>query len=344
MKMKHLGLLAIALLLIAIMTRFSTTGGGDRKPALLLPDLAEQTTMLSSVTLSKASGSESLVTLKKEDGIWLVEEMADYPADFRKLAGWVNSLAQATLVEKKTARPASHGVLGVASEGEATEVGTLVTLEFEGKDPVSVVIGKASESQSGSFVRQPSDDQVWLADREISVETKPGKWIDPVAINVDAAEIDQIEFGATATLIVARNQESRDFEIENLPDDVKLRYPGVVDSLARSLVNLRFEKVGRIHDSDWPDFNETRFLLGSGVRISAQTRHDSQTARYLLRFAVTLPEDASVPVSKIPFETATQWQFEVSEYVYNELNKSLTDLLAVDDEQDDEHDDEQSDL
>ena len=152
--------LAAALVVLGALALFSqydpqppASGGG-----LLLPGLGEDLDQVTRVTVTGA-GNEPIATLQRdEDGGWTIAEKAGYPADVAKVRETLIGLAEARIVEAKTANPEFYDRLGVeAVENEAAggvaEVPVTVT-EFLTFDGLAIT--------AESFER---DDEPWVAFR-----------------------------------------------------------------------------------------------------------------------------------------------------------------------------------
>ena len=106
-------------------------GGG-----LLLPDLGGDLDRITEVSVIGA-GSQPVATLTRgEDGGWSVAEKDSYPADVEKVRQTLIGLAEARIVEPKTANPDFYDRLGVEGVEDDAAGGVAVMLtgtDYAGK-------------------------------------------------------------------------------------------------------------------------------------------------------------------------------------------------------------------
>lgn len=164
----------------------STQGGA------LFPALAGELAGVSSLEIRKASPAPN-VTLHKKGEDWTVAQRADYPADVSKIRRLLLSLADAKIVETKTADPANFPLIGLEDPAPATATSTQIS--FTVKDGVhSVIVGKSAGE--GNFVRRGGENQSYTVTPGVFVETEPKAWIDAKLPDIAVADIQGIEVKA----------------------------------------------------------------------------------------------------------------------------------------------------
>ena len=305
-----LGLIIAMLLVIGVLLP-SEQSSPESQASRLLPDLYEQLESVSSVQVTSLI-DEHRVTLRRSEQGWVVSEKDDYPADFQSILELLTELAELDIAEVKTARADNHGLLQVNDQGE--NAGTLVVLQ---PVDVALIVGKSS-SGKGSFVRHQKDNQVYLTDKTITVTPDLLSWVDPVAIDLDLEEVAEVSIATRQAgyLRAVRDPETKALIVQDLPEDRELKYESMVDSLGRTLVNLRFLDVMPYQPEQFKDPGMLRMTTTSGevIRVSSVSmKSDAGEDRFL---------------AHIDTEQRVAWQYEISEYNFNELNKTLEDLLT----------------
>ena len=124
----------------------------------------------------------------------------------------------------------------------------------------------------------------------------------------------------------------------NPPPDRELKYPTIVSSLARILVNLRFEDVSPYAPKQWSKYGLARVETDSGAIIEARTRRLDE--QFLLHVQIdtsaitdvvrSAPENTADDVLEDLLEQQKhlkKWQFVITEHVFNELNKTMDDMF-----------------
>jgi hypothetical protein len=301
---KIIGLLVIAVMSVVLFTQVqpSSTQSSAR---LVFPELKDHLSEINAIKIQSLAENDKRVSLTNLQSIWVNSDKHDYPADFTELASFVSLLSRLEIAETKTAKAENHARLGLSRGG--VDAGTLITLEPGG---FSVVVGKSGSQ--GSFVRSPDEDQVYLTADPVEASADPMDWVDPVVLNVDSQTVTKVSMVTQGLTILTaqRNEDSGGMELLNLPKDAELKYATIVDNLARVLVNLRFLDVEPVDANRFSNSSTTTVAIddGSSIEVSSMSLGDA--------FWVHVKSGDQA-----------KWQFEVSEYTYKELNKTMADML-----------------
>lgn len=325
MNPKTLGLAALAMVVVALLYQ-TIPVEKEITNELLLPGLKEAVSDIDRVVIEPLDREENGLTIIQEEGVWQLAEKSGYPIDFERFLSFVDKLAAAEVTEKKTARREYHSTLGVADEGGEEEIGTLVSIGSE-SESFELIVGNESGSGRGSFVRRPQSDQVYLVDQQIEVSPDAVDWLDPIVINIDSKKIRRVEIQGVSGLVAERNPESGDIELKGLPEDAELKYPTIADGLARVLVNLRLQDVAPYDESLWREAGVARYLLEGGEAVKVRTvKKDDDFWLHLDTSQLGGLSDLSA------YKDRSRWQYQVSQYVFNEFNKTMADMLKSEEE------------
>ena len=273
---------------------------------LLFPDLEDTLEELNLISIQSAQ-SESSTSIKKEKGGWIVLEADGYPADIKKLSGFLRELSRLKVLERKTKREENHSRLGVSESSDSPA--RLLTLS---PGNFALIIGKDT-GENSSFVKVKGDPQVFLTENIFDFEAGVNFWIDPVIVDIDPAQIRRIDISSNQreSLSISRDGDSGELVLSDQPVKSKLRYETILDGMARMLVNLRLIGVEKQTEVILKNPTETRFLLDSGEALIIKTQRID--GRHLLR----LGSD----------EKKRNWLYEISESSFQDLNKEMEDLL-----------------
>ena len=290
-----------------------THGGGDQVGQPLLVGLTDALTDLSTTELRSRADTVTLIRTGDE---WLVAERGGYPVNFESLVGLLDTLSEATIVEKKTARSVYHARLGVADPVEEDSQAIVVSLSASDESSTwSLVVGESSTGGSGgSYVRMENDPQVWLASKSIQIDEDPTSWINTTITNVDSDDVIQVEIVRVdgESLIVRRDDGEENLVVDDVPDGRELRYATVANELARSLTNIRMTDVRPVSGEPWTDANQATYQLVDGTSVVVQARKEGE--EHWLRL------DRG--------ETAlASWEYKVTSYTYEDFAKGIEDLL-----------------
>ena len=306
MKHKALGLAAIAAMLLLVLIQLQEDAAQDiteHESLLLLPDLKAALESASEIQIL-GGDNESRVTIVNQGGGWHIQEKAGYPADFETLSRLSRDMVKLKVAERKTTRVENHAQLGLASESDSMAV----IVRISADRTYEMMIGHTSRTR-GTFVRRPGEDQVYLVEQTIDVSMDPIDYLDPVFLSLESSEVERVVIRTRDSLLKAvRDEKTGEMVIEDIPEGAELRYDTVADSLARIFINLRFNDVKPYRADLFSEPGETSVTTSSGELRTIRSENIDGT------YWVQLDQD---------------WQYKVSEFTYNELNKSMQDMLKT---------------
>ena len=241
-------------------------GGG-----LLLPDLGGDLDRITEVSIVGA-GSQPVATLARgEDGSWSVAEKDGYPADVEKVRQTLIGLAEARIVEPKTANPDFYDRLGV--EGVEDEAAGGVAVVLTGADtPVNVIVGN-TEGTSQVYVRETDQAQSFLVDRNPDVGSETTDWLATEILAIPGSRMARVTVthpdGETVTVAKADSEQSN-FDLEAMPPGRELQYASVANVMGNVLSNLNLQDVEPRTATDEP-MTVTEFVTFDGLTITAES-------------------------------------------------------------------------
>ena len=305
MNIKVAGLFGMAVLSTALLFQMNPANV-EAGPPLVFPALKEQLSGVESIEVMRPNGDS--VAMVKQQGIWVLEAKSGYNVDFSKLSSFLMKFSQLRIIEEKTAILSNHPRLGVAEDGPGA--GTRVIIS---PGEYSLLVGNEAPSQ-GSFVRYADDPQVYLTNKPVKVSADWINWIDPVVINIEPADLQEVSIAVQSEplMLANRSEVSGEFELQGIPTGRELKHMTVADSLTRLLVNIRMLDVEPYNPAIFQAPSITRFVLISGKTINVETIITNG------RFMMHLDR-----------KNLADWQFEISEFTYNELNKSMEAMLKT---------------
>lgn len=312
--------MGVAILVMLAIVTLSNNPRGNQDEQVgqsVLPGLKANLSLAEKVLLD---GKDSDTTLQLTDDKWLVMERFQFEADVTKLTGLLRSLAESKLQERKTSKPENFGRLGLE---EGTD--DAVVLEIHaGGNTYSILVGNSDPKRKGQYIRLYDDgnsassvesgraglsNQVWFIDTKIDVPSDPGSWLATQILDIEAQKVIGIELtDGDAVLKVSRVDD--ELKIEDLDVKAELRYPTVVDTLGRALVNVRMQDVVPATQVDFTVAKQAIFKLEDAPEIKLEVVQDD--GKYWLRLIDHEKSD---------------WAFEVHQIVFGNLTKRLEDFL-----------------
>lgn len=303
-------------------------GGG-----LLLPGLGEDLDRISRMSVVGA-GSDPVATLVRgADGSWSVAEKDGYPADAEKVRQTLISLAEARIVEPKTANPDFYDRLGVEGVEDEAAGGLAVTLT--GADtPVNVIVGD-SEGTSQVYIREADQAQSFLVDRNPDAGSETTDWLATEILAIPGPRMARVTVthpdGETISVSKADSEQSN-FDVEEIPPGRELQYASVANVMGNVLSNLNLQDVEPRTETDEP-VTVTEFVTFDGLAISAESveREDEPWVAFRAEYRPPAeePETEDDPVQEADVANAAG---EVEDEV--EADTEGTDVAAVETEAD----------
>ena len=305
MDMKMAGLFGMAVLSTALLFQINTADVEDG-PRPVFPELKEQLSGLTSIKVTNPNGNSASIVKRKDS--WVLEEKSGYNVDFSKLSRFLVDFSELRIVEEKTSISSNHSRLGVAESDPGAGTSVIIS-----PGEYSLLVGNEAPSQ-GSFVRYADDPQVYLTNKPVKVSADWINWIDPVVINIEPADLQEVSIAVQSEplMLANRSEVSGEFELQGIPTGRELKHMTVADSLTRLLVNIRMLDVEPYNPAIFQAPSITRFVLISGETINVETIITNG------RFMMHLDR-----------KNLADWQFEISEFTYNELNKSMEAMLKT---------------
>ena len=213
--------------------------------ARLLPGLEQNINEVNLLRVVKA-GDEVVAELKPAEHGWVVASKYDYPAAIGEVRQLLLSLAEAEIIEQKTAKAEYYDRLGVQDVSNAEATG--VQLDLEGVEPAdSLIIGDtATGGREGTYVRRKGEDTSFLIGTSITVPKDTRDWLERAIIDIPASDIQRVAIHHPdgATLMISKDsREQSDFTVADIPESRELNGPTAANSLAGTLTSVTLEDV-----------------------------------------------------------------------------------------------------
>ena len=287
---------------------------------------------LDQVTQVRINLGQQAVSLEKQAGEWRVVDREGYSADMPQVSRLLRSLADMVYLEPKTSRPERFVSLSLANKDAQQGAATYVELQAPNQ-LWSLLVGAAPVNRGGQYIRLPAQDQAWLVDQRLMLDSSPAQWLSPVILNVDSEQVKTVILSRqNAGMVKIGNISAASGEIEsarvtNLPGDVSVTYTGAADEVTRALVNLRLQDVQALNNIDWQDAIAAQFelvdnktLLIRGVMVAGECW-----------ISVSLGSDFS-PQERLIYglgDDVEQWAYKVRQYNYQLLARQMVDFIEA---------------
>jgi len=346
---------------VVILVALALLGQREKQPptqsgALFLPGLMESLDDVDRIELVRG-GNEMAATLERGPTGWSVVDRDGYPADLRKIRHTLLSLAEARILEAKTANPALHDRLGVEAIEGPSAGGIAVTLQ--GIDPpVSVIVGDTTGDYQ-SYARRADDPQSYLVDRDPEVGRSPADWLDTALLAIDGERIQEVLLthpDGEIVRVTKAGPEQANFTVQDVPEGRELLYESVANVMGNVLDDLSLDDVER-RTEDPEERVVTEFRTFDGLIITAEgfERDDEAWVTFRARASAaegsgaevadsagdgadagSSPAADSEPAPADPEAEAQElnqrldsWTFQIPVYKFEQMTRRMSDLLQA---------------
>lgn len=324
---------AAALSLIVAVGVYSarTPWSGDTAGAgKLFPSLASDLPDVSRIVVEQGGNA---LTVEKADDRWLVKSQDGFPASAEKVRALLLALTDATLLEPKTRVAKRYALLEVDDPAQKLSNARLIKLEDGSGNTLAEIIagkqrpgaGPAGQSQGGTYVRRPGEEQSWLVSTSIVGGSGLKDWANPRVFETQTEHIKEltVEVQGEQPYTVKRNAGGS-HELESIPAGKKLKYVNMVDNILEAASFLDFERVRKATGASDGKAGTVRFETDGGLKIVLGVRRDKDGTW------ITVDPSGEGDAKKLADDLRAQavgWEFEVLPSKADTMLKKQADLL-----------------
>lgn len=348
MSRKHFSWLLFATFMVgAVVLLLPVQTGKDDTPETgkLLPGLEARVNDIEWLRLT-AAGDNTVATLHRKGTSWTVEEASGYRADWDLIRDMLSGLAQARVVEVKTANPEYYDRLGVEGVGSETAAGVMIRFSADAGLP-PVIVGNQARGRSGQYVRLADSKESALIDRPLAVPADRSAWLDTFIIDISDAEVVEVEVahpdGETVKIVKA-SADDEDFQLVEIPEGREIRSSRSVNALANVLADLNMDSVAPQTELDWEGAIGMTLLTADGLLIEAGLLErpgpdESADREFWIRieaglYTTALGTDAESQDTdtRARAESINQrvkgWAYRIPQYKFKSMGVKMDDLLT----------------
>ena len=324
-------LLALGLLILAAGWYLSNTSRApDRAEislgSLVFPGLAPS---LQNAARIEITNKGKILSLVRQGETWGIAGRGGYPVQREKLREMLTGLTELSLVERRTADPAQLARLGLDDPQKPDSTATLLRVLDTAEKPIAELItghrrvrtqGKVPES---IYIRRPNEQESWLAEGRLAVDSDPALWFDRDIMNIEHARL--------ATVSVTRGEERLEFSRDG--DRLALKTPAEhpplddfkLEEIARAFESLTFQDVKPAKDMPGEKIGEGVFVTTDGLRITATLFRAA--AEIWARFEATGTDTSKDEATRLAARV-TGWAYQLGAWKEKALTPALEDLKA----------------
>jgi hypothetical protein len=286
--------------------------GGETPASYLVPGLREHVNDVDKLVLTGAENKPVATLTRGADG-WTIAEKGGFAADTGKLREFLLKLADAKLVEQKTANKDKYATLGVEDVSDKDAKG--IQVELGGlAQPVKLIVGTAN-ARGGTFVRRGGDAQSWLASGSLNVDKKAENWLRKDLIDVAANRVESVSItrdDGKSVRISKASEGDANFKLADVPKGREAGSEFTVNGVAATLAGLKFDDVVAAKDAspaEKPLKAHYATFDGLVVDITAWEKDGKDYARFI---ASVDPEQAGKHIAVQQAKAKSDYDAEVS--------------------------------
>ncbi len=248
---------------------------------LAFPGLAQR---LQSAAKIVATRHDGVLEIARAGETWVLPAKGGYPVRQEKVRELLVGLTELRLTEPRTANPEMLDRLGLDDPTNAGSTATLVrVLDAQGDVIAELVIGRRRVRTQGNvpesaFVRRPGENQAWLAEGRIPVDSDPQLWLDRDIANLPRERVRRVSVNRTGQPpLVLTRAEGPDGKLQvSEPADAPPTEETNLDEVGRAFEFLTFLDVKPEAEIPGEPLGETRFELTDNLAIVVRPRKDGE--------------------------------------------------------------------
>jgi len=327
MNRKTLNILAAITAVLVVLLLVLQIGKRSGSPAsghLLLPKLAAVANNATNVDII-IPGNDQGVTIHRKDDQWVVSGRNDYPADVGKLGKLIVQLAEAQILEEKTANPEHYEKLGV---GDPEHGGKGSKLIVKGPDfSFAVILGNTAQGHY-RYARLADDARSYLINQNLDLPKDAGDWLAPDIVDISADKVKKVVISHAdgETIVIEKtDRKQTDFNVSGIPKGRELSQATVGNTIASALDKLVLEDV-RPRTSA-PTTTSVVYETWEGLRISVEVAVDGEKS--WVTFSADKTTDNSAADDQVAEinKRVSGWQYRLADYKKNLLTRRWKDIL-----------------
>ena len=318
--------------------------------AAFLPDLASRINSVGAVEVTQGG---STITLVRDGAAWKVKERDGFPAKPEGPRALLVALAQAQLVEPRTAVAEKLPMLELEDPAAKDSKSRHVrVLDESGKVISDVLLGKTrydafGSGKGGIYVRRAGETQSWLATGDPKVTSDLKDWIETSVYSGEMAKIAKVTIenpGEEALVIEKRPPEEKKpddakdtkaaptkpegkYQLARVPEGKKLKESAKLDDVVEAFGSINLDDVRKLGAPPAGDKVQViKVEAEKGPTVTFHLRTDGE-ARWL-SLSATGEGDAKKKADDINAK-AKGWEFKIPKWKADQIGKRRADLFET---------------
>ncbi|MGE0768983.1 MAG: DUF4340 domain-containing protein [Hyphomicrobiaceae bacterium] len=333
---------------------------GTIEGAPFLPDLASRINSVGAVEITQGG---TTLTLARDGSAWKVRERDGFPTKPEGPRALLVALAQAQLVEPRTAVAEKLSLLELGDPAAKDSKSRHVrVLDSDGKVISDVILGKTrydafGSGRGGVYVRRANETQSWLATGDPKVTSDLKDWIETSVYKGDAATITKvtIENPGEEPLVIEKrppaekiagetkaegakapattpappkpDEKKGKYQLAKMPDGKKLKEGAKLDDIVEAFGSINLDDVRKLATPPTGDKVQViKVEADKGPIVTFHLRTDGDA--HWLSLSATGEGDAKKQADEINAK-AKGWEYKIPKWKADQIGKRRADLFET---------------
>jgi hypothetical protein len=292
--------------------------------ALAFPGLAQRLQSAAKIVATRHDGT---LEIARDGETWVLPAKGGYPVRQEKVRELLVGLTELRLVEPRTANPDLLARLGLDDPAREGSTATLLrVLDAQGAVIAELVIGRRRVRTQGNvpesaFVRRPDENQAWLAEGRIPVDSDPQLWLDRDIANLPRERVRRVAINrAGQPPLVLTRAEGPDGKLQvTEPADAPPTDETSLDEVGRAFEFLTFLDVKPEAEMPGEALGDSRFELTDNLAVVVRPRKDGEA------FWVTLAAEGDDEATRLNARWRG-WAYQVGQWKEKSFIPQIADL------------------
>ena len=315
---------------------------GQVRAEVLFPGLAAR---LDNVARVEIQGPAEKFTLVKAGQGWAVADKSNFPAKFEPIKKAAVGLGELKSVEAKTRQVDSFARLEVEDPGTGkTPKSARITLKDDkGGVLADLIVGKKRYGSAGAtdfiYVRRPGDGQAWLAEPAFEFRPQAVEFLDRDVVDVKEDRIVETVLtlaDGARTRVFRAQPGDKDFQLDGVPDDKKIKAPYNVNQIGQVLESLQLDDVRPVAEVKFEGERGGIWRAKDGlvVTIALAEQEGATWAKLTASYEPpAVPVEGAKPADEVKAEAEKinqrtgNWAYKLPGWKLEKLNQKADELV-----------------
>ena len=305
---------------------------------LAFPQLADKTDAIAAFVIKTAEESAT-ISLNAQTG-WTLPERDGYAAKFTEVNRLFQTMAELRKAEPRSALVKWHERLGLVAPADGGAGRVFDIQDAEAKSLATVIAGTAAGlpgegGASSLYIRFPGDDQAWLATAPKDLSTfsaDPSDWLETEILDLPKDKIASVRLepaGGAPYTVTRSTPEQANFEIADLPGELKLKSEASANAPVNALADLTLRDVSRADRIDFAEgLSKAEYRTFDGLVVSVD--HIKLGEDHWIRLSPSAAgdaEEAAVALADALKAKLDPWVFQIDSWHGGQLTTALDNLV-----------------